>query len=78
MGFLKNLFKKLFGKKQPPIQTEFKKELLNTQEIENNNENENLELNQELKDFVTNKYKIYIDEDMANEIVKLLGNLNVK
>jgi hypothetical protein len=61
MRFLKNFFKKLFGKKQPPIQTEFKKELSNTQEIEDNN-----------------KYKIYIDENMANEIVKLLGNLNVK
>jgi hypothetical protein len=68
MRFLKNFFKKLFGKKQPPIQTEFKKELSNTQEIEDN----------DIKDIVTNKYKIYIDENMANEIVKLLGNLNVK
>jgi hypothetical protein len=63
MRFLKNFFKKLFGKKQPPIQTEFK-----NQEIEDN----------DIKDIVTNKYKIYIDENMANEIVKLLGNLNVK
>lgn len=76
MGFIKNFFKKLFGKKQNLTQIELKKELSNSQEIENNNEE--LELNQELKDFVTNKYKIYIDENMANEIVKLLGNLNVK